>query len=118
MNLSYFIKNNIKPKFILDIGCNVGQFYNQCKNVWGSDVNVILIDGNENVEDDLIKLGVQYHITVLSDTIKKVIWYSTIENPKCTGDSYYLENTKHYTPDKLISIGSSTVNMFFSTTFK
>lgn len=107
MNLSYFNKIQFKPKLILDIGCNVGQFYQLCKNTWGN-VECILIDGNENVEEDVKKLNVPYHITVLSDSIKEVVWYSTIENPKCTGDSYYRENTEHYSNEKVILIKKQT----------
>lgn len=108
MNLRY-IKNNLKftPNKILDIGCNVGQFYNQCRNVWGN-VYIYLIDGNDKVEEDIKKLGVDYKITVLSDEKKIITWYSTKENLKCTGDSYYRENTKHYTDDKVIKIEKET----------
>lgn len=102
MNL-YYLKNiGFKPNRILDIGCNVGQFYKLCQKVWGDDIDSVLIDGNQNVEEDIIKLGVPYRIEILSDEIKIVDWFSTTENPKCTGDSYYRENTKHYSDDKVI----------------
>jgi len=102
MNLSYLNKFNFKPKRILDVGCNVGQFYRECRKIWGNDFEIVLIDGNENIEEDIKKLNVLYYITVLSDSIKIVNWYSTIENPKCTGDSYYKENTSHYSVENLI----------------
>lgn len=102
MNLKYFKDIGFIPKIILDIGCNTGQFYHLCRITWGPDVNVVLIDGNENVEEDIKKLRRPYHIVVLSDSIKRVTWYSTKENPKCTGDSYYKENTSHYSIEKLI----------------
>jgi FkbM family methyltransferase len=108
MNLFYFNQINFVPKTILDIGCNVGQFYNLCRNMWGNNVEIILIDGNDNVEEDIKRLNVPYHIVVLSDSIKKVMWYSTIENPKCTGDSYYRENTEHYSQENLIMIEKET----------
>ena len=107
MNLSYFNSIDFRPKSILDVGCNVGQFYKLCKDLWG-DIECVLIDGNKNVEEDIICLNVPYHITVLSDSIKEVVWYSTTENPKCTGDSYYRENTKHYSDDKVIQIKKQT----------
>lgn len=101
MNLYYLRNIGFTPKKILDIGCNVGQFYRLCQNVWGS-VDCVLIDGNPNVKEDLDRLNVPYHITILSNEIKTVNWFSTVENPKCTGDSYYRENTKHYSDDKVI----------------
>lgn len=108
MDLSYFNNISFIPRTILDIGCNIGQFYQECKSIWGDNIRFVLIDGNENVEEDIKKLNVLYYITVLSDSIKKVIWYGTIENPKCTGDSYYKENTDHYSPEKLVIIEKET----------
>jgi len=119
MNLSHLNNVGFKPKTILDIGCNVGQFYMLCKSLWG-DAKCVLIDGNENVEEDIKKLNTEYYITVLSNSIKEITWYSTIENPKCTGDSYYRENTKHYSDEKVIQIKKQTNtldNLFPNTVF-
>lgn len=107
MNLTYFKDINFNPTKILDIGCNVGQFYYECKSTWGN-IDITLIDGNPYVEEDIKKLNVPYYIAVLSDSIKKVYWYSTIENRKNTGDSYYKENSDHYSQDKLITIEKYT----------
>ena len=103
MNLQYFSNVGFIPKNILDIGCNIGQFYDVCKKNWGDNINIVLIDGNMCVEEDIKKLNVPYYITVLSDSIKNVTWYGTIENTKCTGDSYYRENTEHYSDENIIS---------------
>lgn len=103
MNLQYLKEKNFTPKSILDIGCNVGQFYNLSKSIWGNNINnYFMIDGNESVEDDIKKLNVPYRISILSDSIKEVEWFGTKNNPKCTGDSYYRENTPHYDDSNVV----------------
>ena len=103
MNLEYFHEIGFKPKTILDVGCNVGQFYHMCRIFWGPEgIDYVLIDGNENIEADIRKLHVPYHITVLSDSIKNISWYSTSKDPKCTGNSYYKENTEYFSVENLI----------------
>ncbi len=103
MNLEYFREIGFKPKTILDIGCNVGQFYHQCRIFWGPDgIDYMLIDGNENVEPDIKKFHVPYYITVLSDSVKDVSWYGALNDPKCTGNSYYKENTEHFSVENLV----------------
>ena len=59
------IKNYFEPKSILDIGANVGQFYNESKLVF-SNSYYYLIEGNENCEVVLKTLGVDYSISLLS----------------------------------------------------
>lgn len=110
MNLNYFKEINFTPKRILDIGCNVGQFYFECKSQW-ENIDITLIDGNSYVEEDIKKLNVPYYIEVLSDGVKNVTWYSTSENRKNTGDSYYKENSDHYSTEKLITIEKTTTTL-------
>lgn len=111
MNLRY-LKNQEKfiPKTILDIGCNIGKFHKQCRNVWGSEFFAFLIDGNVNVHENLDKMQAEelakgmnfgYRLTLLSNEVKEVDFYTEKINPKGTGASYYRENTRHYTDDKI-----------------
>ena len=102
MSLHILRDNGFNPKSILDIGCNVGQFFHLCQNTWGDSFDAFLIDGNEHIEEDIQKLGVPYKVCVLSDEIKEIDWYSTKVNLKNTGDSYYRENTDFYSDDNLI----------------
>jgi FkbM family methyltransferase len=83
------------PKKVLDIGCNVGQFYLHAKQYWPK-AKFFLVDGNESVREDLTALNVSFQIMLLADTVKKVNLYKNSKNPKCTGTSIYRENTEHY----------------------
>ena len=111
MNLHYFKQIGFAPTSILDIGCNVGQFYKLCKSVWGDDIKIVLIDGNRNVEKDLISLNVDYHIELLSNNVKEVTFYLNKSNLKCTGSSYYKENTNHYIDENIIKENRLTTTL-------
>lgn len=91
----------IYPTSILDIGCNIGQFFYEARRTWGN-FREFLIDGNENVEPYIKNITPNYKISVLSDSEKEVAWYGTKDNPVCTGDSYYRELTQHYSDNKVI----------------
>lgn len=96
MDLSVLETNyGYTPNSILDIGCNVGQFYGFAKNYW-PNASYFLIDGNESVREDLTKLNVPFKIALLSDSEKEVIFYKNKSNPKCTGSSIYKETTHNY----------------------
>lgn len=97
------LKNkNFNPKRILDIGANIGEFNDICKNIW-NDSEVYLIEANKNCETILKSKSNNVFIEVLSDKDNdEVIFYMTTENTLCTGNSLYLEKTKHYSEDKLI----------------
>jgi FkbM family methyltransferase len=87
--------SDFQPKKILDIGCNVGQFYNLAKHYF-PQASFFLIDGNESLREDLEKLNVPFKISLLSSEEKDVIFYKNPANPKCTGSSIYKETTVHY----------------------
>lgn len=90
------------PKKILDIGANIGEFNDICKNIW-NDSEVYLVEANKNCETILKSKSNNVFIEVLSDKDNdEVIFYMTTENILCTGNSLYLEKTKHYSEDKLI----------------
>jgi len=95
------IKNYFEPKSILDIGANVGQFYNESKLVF-SNSYYYLIEGNENCEVVLKTLGVDYSISLLSDVEKDVDFYIRKHEPRCTGNSIYRENTSFYDDDQIV----------------
>lgn len=105
MNLAH-INKLIQPKKILDIGCNVGQFYKQAKTIW-PNAYYYLMDGNESVEEDLKQLNVHYKIALLSDSVKTVNLYKNSKNSKCTGTSIYRETSQHYN-DELVLIEEKT----------
>lgn len=91
-NLTYI---NPHPISVLDIGCNVGQFYHHARQYW-PNAYYFLIDGNQNVEEDIKQLNVDYKIALLSDEEKEVILYINKDNLKCTGTSIYKETSHAY----------------------
>lgn len=102
MNLQILKERNFTPKSILDIGCNVGQFYWICRSLWSDELNYFMVDGNESLEEDLKKINIPYKISILSDSVREVEWFSNSKNPRCTGESYYRENTPHYNDSNVI----------------
>lgn len=95
------IKDYFEPKSILDIGANVGQFYKESMIVF-PNAYYYLIEGNETCEDVLHTLGVDYSIDLLSDVTKQVDFYIRKNEPRCTGNSIYRENTSFYDDDQII----------------
>jgi FkbM family methyltransferase len=90
------------PNKILDIGANVGEFSELCKNVWKDSI-LYMVEANKNCEIYLKNTGNLYFIEVLSDVDdKEVDFFLTKENDICTGNSLYLEKTKHYSIENLI----------------
>ena len=101
------IKNYFEPKSILDIGANVGQFYNEIKGIF-PDSYYYLIEGNDSCEVVLETLNVDYSICLLSDCEKEVDFYVRKHEPRCTGNSIYRENTSFYDDDQIIILKKQT----------
>jgi len=95
------IKKYFEPKSILDIGANVGQFYNEIKNIFPNSY-YYLIEGSESCEVVLKTLNVDYSICLLSDSEKEVDFYIRKNEPRCTGNSIYRENTSFYDDDQIL----------------
>ena len=95
------IKNYFDPKSILDIGANVGQFYNEIKSIFPSSY-YYLIEGNDSCEVVLESLNVDYSICLLSDIEKEVDFYVRKHELRCTGNSIYRENTSFYDDDQIV----------------
>jgi FkbM family methyltransferase len=86
------ISKHIKPDLVLDVGAHLGFFYKEAKQVW-PDAEFYLFEANPECEYALKDLGVKYKIGVLSDSERKVTFYTTRECPAATGCSYYCEKT-------------------------
>ena len=98
------IKNHFTPNSILDIGANVGQFYNESKQIF-LDSYYYLIEGNDKCEVVLKELNVDYSISLLSDKVKEVNFYTRTYEERCTGNSIYREKTSFF-DDSQITIES------------
>lgn len=102
------IKKYFIPNSVLDIGANVGQFYNEIKQVFPNSY-YYLIEGNDNCELPLQTLGVDYSISLLSNEIKEVNFYTRTNEPRCTGNSIYREKTSFFNDDE-ITVKKLTTN--------
>lgn len=113
MNLES-IKKYFTPKAILDIGANVGQFYNESKQIF-PDSYYFLIEGNDKCEEALKALNVDYSISLMSDKVKYVNFYTRTYEERCTGNSIYREKTSFF-DDNQITIETkqtTTLNLLF-----
>ena len=95
------IKKYFEPKSVLDIGSNVGQFYNEIKLIF-PNAYYYLVEGSESCEVVLETLNVDYSICLLSDYEKEVDFYIRKNEPRCTGNSIYRENTSFYDDDQIL----------------
>jgi len=94
------IKKYFTPTTILDIGANIGQFYNNCKKIF-PDSYYYLIEGNNFCEEALSGLDVDFSISLLSDKVKTVDFYIRKTEPLCTGNSIYREKTIFFCDDDI-----------------
>jgi FkbM family methyltransferase len=94
------IQSYFTPNSVLDIGANVGQFYNEIKQIFPNSY-YYLIEGNEKCEIVLQTLGVDYSISLLSDEVKEVKFYTRTNEERCTGNSIYRENTSFFNDDEI-----------------
>lgn len=95
------IKNYFEPKSVLDIGANIGQFYNESKIIF-PNAYYYLIEGSEHCEEILKTLNVDYSISLLSNVEKEVDFYVRKHEPRCTGNSIYRENTSFYDDNQIM----------------
>jgi FkbM family methyltransferase len=109
MSLSLITKY-FTPKTILDIGCNVGQFYNEIKDIF-PNAYYYLIDGNDKCEVVIKDLNVDYSIALLSDSIKNVKFYTRTYEERCTGNSIYREKTSFYDDDQITIESKETTTL-------
>lgn len=99
---------SFNPRTILDIGAQVGEFANECKEVWPA-VDLFMIEATTQCEKHLKKIGFPYSMTLLSDEIKEVNFYKQKDQETSTGNSIYRENTKFFNDDNVI-IENRTTN--------
>jgi FkbM family methyltransferase len=98
---------------ILDIGANVGWWYNQARQKY-TDAEFTLIEANPHLEFKLKTLGVRYFMNCLSDSVKTVELYLN-DNVTTTGASYYRENTYHFADNKVqvLKLETTTLDTLF-----
>lgn len=99
---------------ILDIGANDGWWYKHTVTTY-PQAEFVLIEANPYNEPALQQLGVKYHIACLSDEIKQVDFFVTVDSPTSTGASYYLENTHNFNQDntRAMELTTTTLDTLF-----
>tara|TARA_B110000196_G_scaffold305796_1_gene303763 strand:+ start:500 stop:1261 length:762 start_codon:yes stop_codon:yes gene_type:complete len=91
-NLIDLIKKNVNIHTVYDVGAYRGGWSNFLKKTSLKNKNFYLFEANIKNEIYLEKLGFKYFISILSDKIKEVKFYSKTH----PGDSYYPEQTNFY----------------------
>ena len=61
-----------------------------------------MIEGNGYCEPELKTLGVDYKISLLSDSVKEVDFYLRRQEYTCTGNSIYREKTSFYDDNEIV----------------
>lgn len=85
-------------KSVLDIGANIGQFFDLLNN----EFYVFCIEANKDCEEFLKLKTNSYAIACLSKEKGKHTFYKTKINSLSTGNSLYRENTRHYSDENLV----------------
>jgi FkbM family methyltransferase len=100
---------------ILDIGANDGWWYLENKSTY-PNAKFTLVEANPYNEEALAKLNVEYYISCLSDEVKTVEFYTTVESLTSTGASYYKENTDFFSTGKIktLKLKTTTLDLLFS----
>lgn len=93
---------------VLDIGAHFGDFTKELKNRMPF-ADYYMIEGNAECEAFLQELKpTPYKIALLSDTEKEVVYYKNKTNLTSTGNSYYRENTEHFSDDNILAENTYT----------
>lgn len=83
-------RDGFRPRRILDIGGNVGQFCVLCRSVW-PEAHVTSIEANTHCIRSLSTLADECHHAALSDSDRDVTFWTHDTNPVTQGNSYYQE---------------------------
>lgn len=102
--------SSFKPKSLLDIGANQGNFALAFRKYVPSVKLFFLIEANKNCEKALKKLPFDFEICLLSSSEEEKNFYINPDNDMCTGNSYYIENTRHFKKNKFETIKSTTLD--------
>lgn len=96
----HVISNHFIPYRILDIGANVGQFHQLCKQTY-PDSFIFSIEASPSCEEHLKRITSDYLITMLAKDNSVYNFYSRKNDPTCTGNSIYKELTEFYSDDQV-----------------
>lgn len=109
MNL-YKISQYFYPHRILDIGANVGQFYQIAKQTF-PDSFIFSIEASDECESYLKQLTDNYYMGLLTKDNLEYKYYSRKNDPTCTGNSIYKELTEFYSDEHLEIIKKNGIRL-------
>lgn len=104
------IKQHIIPNTILDIGANIGQFYNECK-LYFPNSYIFSIEATKECENELSRVNPNYLITALYKENTTLDFYKRKNDLTCTGNSIYREQTNFYNDDNLLVEKVNTIKL-------
>jgi FkbM family methyltransferase len=96
----HVISNYFTPYRILDIGANVGQFHQICKESFPNSF-IFSIEASPSCESFLKSITSNYLIAMLTKENSVYDFYTRKGDPTCTGNSIYKEMTQFYSDDQL-----------------
>jgi FkbM family methyltransferase len=98
MNHNYIEEYSIKS--VLDIGANVGQFAIEVLTQY-PNTYILSIEANRDCELSLQNAKLNYIIACPSDKKDTRKFYKRTNEPRCSGNSLYLENTHYFSEDNV-----------------
>lgn len=115
MNYNLLVQNITQPiKTLLDIGFHQGEFSKVMDSIYNFE-SITAFDINPNLNNTLTSKYNFYNIG-LSNQNKQVTLYLNPNNFKCTGTSYYKENTSHYENPIKIKVDVKCLDSIFDNT--
>ena len=96
----YKVQDYFHPYRILDIGANIGQFYQEAKQTF-PEAFIFSIEASPECEQALKEITPNYYIGLLAKDNSEYDFYSRKDAPTGTGNSIYRELTHFYSDDKL-----------------
>lgn len=93
--LFHLRQRGFEPESILDVGANVGQWYQIARDIF-PDAEIYSLEPNPHAFVDLEKVNPISAQFGLGRTTGAIDLYVNANDPKCTGASTYKENTHHY----------------------
>jgi FkbM family methyltransferase len=99
--LIHLKKQGFEPKFILDVGACVGDWTTMVKSIYPQS-EILMFEPNEDNEAKLWATNCPYKLVLLGNEFKKVDYFAIKKTASQynTGNSIFIENTKHYTDEK------------------
>ena len=98
---------------LLDVGANQGVFSKSFKDRYRI-ADIVCIEPNPFLKDHLNTLGLEVHSVGASNKNSKAIFHVNSNNKTSTGNSFYLEQTVHYSSTEEVEVNIVRLDDFFA----